>query len=448
VEDALEEADQAVTGALVAAAMTVAVLDDRPDKGRQVSVAPFYLYMFTRLRKTIAEYPSQFWLIVVGLFISSTGASMIWPFMLIYVSELLNLSLSTAGILITINAVTGLFASFIAGAVSDKLGRKLVMIVSLSVNGIGYLVMSQAQSYLGFALIMVLMGASNPLYQVGSDAMLADIIIPEKRTNAYAIIRMVNNAGIAVGPALGGFVAARSYTYAFLGAALGMLTYSLLLFFRGHETLKKAYNLEKDTWIKSLGSYSQVFRDRPYIAFALLIGIGLVAPAMLWTLFAVYTKQNFGLPENLYGWLPTTNALMCVFLQLFVTQITRRFRSLPVIAVGMLIYAIGVGSVALMNSFWGFWASMVLMTFGELTLIPTVSKYIADLAPADKRGRYMSFYWFSWGIARGAAPLIGGFLNDWVGPRSIWIGGLTIGLVSTIGLFIYSARKRHLKHAE
>jgi MFS family permease len=399
--------------------------------------------MLNRLRNTIAEYPSQFWLMVIGLFISSAGASMIWPFLMIYVSEKLSLSLSAVSTLITINAITGLFASFIAGVVSDKLGRKLVMIVSLAVNGIGYLVMSQANSYLGFAFIMVLMGASNPLYQVGSDAMLADMIAPEKRTNAYAIIRMINNAGIAVGPAMGGFLATRSYTYAFLGAAIGMLTYSLLLFFRARETLNKAYQSEKETWTESLGGYSRVFRDHPYAVFALLVGIGLIAPSMLWTLFAVYTKQNFGFPEYLYGWLPTTNALMCVFVQFPVTQVSHRFRPLPVIGVGMLIYALGVGSVALMNSFWGFWASMVLMTFGELTLIPTVSKYIADLAPADMRGRYMSFYWFAWGIARGAAPLIGGFLNDNISPRSIWIGGLTIGLSSTIGLFIFSARKRN-----
>jgi MFS family permease len=58
------------------------------------------------------------------------------------------------------------------------------------------------------------------------------------------------------------------------------------------------------------------------------------------------------------------------------------------------------------------------------------------------RGRYMSVYWFAWAIARGAAPLIGGFLNDNISPRSIWIGGLTIGLVSAIGLFILSARER------
>lgn len=88
---------------------------------------------------------------------------MIWPFLMIYVSEQLSLSLSTVSTLITINAIMGLFASFIAGALSDKLGRKLVMIISLTVNGIGYLLMSQAHSYLGFAFLMVLMGASNPL---------------------------------------------------------------------------------------------------------------------------------------------------------------------------------------------------------------------------------------------------------------------------------------------
>ena len=115
------------------------------------------------------------------------------------------------------------------------------MVISLAVNGIGYLFMSQAHTYARFALIMLLMGAANPLYQVGSDAMLADMIPSEKRTNAYAIIRMVNNAGIALGPALRGFIASRSYAYAFAGAASGMITYSLLLAFRARETLNKAY---------------------------------------------------------------------------------------------------------------------------------------------------------------------------------------------------------------
>ena len=154
---------------------------------------------------------------------------------------------------------------------------------------------------------------------------------------------------------------------------------------------------------------------------------------MLWILLPVHAKANFGLPENLYGWLPTTNAVMCVVLQYPVTALTRRYKPLLIAALGMLVYALGTGSVALMTDFRGFWISMVVLTMGELILVPTSSKYVADLAPADLRGRYMSIYWLSWGLARTLAPLIGGLLNDRLGGQAIWLGGLTVGATSAFG---------------
>jgi MFS family permease len=174
------------------------------------------------------------------------------------------------------------------------------------------------------------------------------------------------------------------------------------------------------------------------MTFVTLVSLGLIAPTMLWILMPVYAKTNFGIPENLYGWIPTTNALMCVFIQYFVTLITRKRPALTVVAGGMFIYALGAGSVALMSSFWGFWLSMVILTFGELALVPTASKYVADSSPASLRGRYMSIYWLGWGLARTLSPLIGGFLNDAIAPRAIWMGGLLIGLSSSLGLFLLS----------
>jgi MFS family permease len=58
-----------------------------------------------------------------------------------------------------------------------------------------------------------------------------------------------------------------------------------------------------------------------------------------------------------------------------------------------------------MNGFWGFWLSMVIITFGELASVPTASKYVVDLAPAELRGRYMAVYWLGWGLARTISPL-------------------------------------------
>jgi MFS family permease len=399
----------------------------------------------TKLQSLFHEYPRQYWLMIAGIVISTAGGSMICPFMLIYASGKLDLPLSAVATLISINAGTGIFASFLAGSLADKIGRKVVMIASLAINGIAYFFMMSAETYLQFAALMFFIGLSNPLYQVGADAMLADMIPSEKRTDAYAINRIANNAAFALGPAVGGFLAGRSYDFAFYGAAAGFLSYAVLLFFLARETLGDAKEQERKLGIKQVSDaprgYLHVLTDGNYMSFVFAIAIGLVAPMLVWILMPVYAKTNYGVPESQYGWIPTTNAVMCVFVQYLVTRVTRKYRTLPVSAVGMLIYAVGAGSVVLMSGFWGFWTSMVILTFGELTLIPVASKYVADHSPADLRGRYMSVYWFGWGLARTAAPLIGGFLNDNISPRAIWIGGLTLGLISTFAIFLLSKRE-------
>jgi MFS family permease len=397
--------------------------------------------MLQKGRQLYYEYPSQYWLMITGVVISTAGGSLIWPFLLIYASAKLNLPLSTVATLISINAGTSLISSFLAGTLADKIGRKVVMNFSLTLNGIAYFFLMRAETYSQFVILMILVGLSNPLYQVGADAMLADMIPSEKRTDAYAISRIANNAAFALGPAIGGFLAATSYNLAFYGAATGYIAYSLLLFFLAHETLEKLKapkNQMESEQAQRQEGYERVFQDRGYMLFVFLISIGLIASMMVWILMPVYAKTNFGIPENLYGWIPTTNALMCVFIQYPVTQVSRRYKTLPVTAIGMLIYAVGAGSVALMSHFWGFWLSMVILTFGELVIVPTASKYVADLAPANLRGRYMGVYWLGWGLARTLAPLIGGFLNDALAPRAIWIGGLIIGLTSVTGLTVLS----------
>jgi MFS family permease len=110
------------------------------------------------------------------------------------------------------------------------------------------------------------------------------------------------------------------------------------------------------------------------------------------------------------------------------------------LAAGSFFYALGVGSVALGNGFWGFWASMVIMTIGELILIPTATTFVADLAPAEMRGRYMSIYGLTWGIATGVGPVLGGFLNDNLGPITIWIGAFIIGMAGTAGFLFLLPR--------
>ena len=111
-------------------------------------------------------------------------------------------------------------------------------------------------------------------------------------------------------------------------------------------------------------------------------------------------------------------------------------------AVGACFYAIAVGSVGLGQGFWAFWMSMVVMSVGELMIMPTASTYIANLAPTDMRGRYMSFFSLSWGVAAGLAPLIGGNLGDAFGPQVTWFGGAFVGIMAALGFTILAVRSR------
>jgi len=398
--------------------------------------------MINNLRTAAREYPRQFWLLFTGLVISAVGSSMVWPFLTIYLTKRLQLPLLTVASLFTINAVCDLAFSFISGPIVDRFGRKWVMIISLVGNGAVNVLMAGASSLGVFAVLMGLNGVVNPLYRVGADAMLADMIAPGRRPEAYSVIRMGNNLGISLGPMLGGLVVASSYATAFMMAASGLIFYGVLLIFMAKETLVRG----QATGGEQGAGYGQVLKDRHFLSFSGAVAVNTIVAAMMWQLTAVYTNTNYGISESLYGLLPTTNALMVVLLQYFVTRFTRRHPPLFMVALGALGYTLGAVCVMLASSFAGFWLSFVVMTLGEMTLVPTATTYVANMAPADMRGRYMSLYGTTWSIARAIGPAYGGFLNDNLGPKFIWLGAMAVGLVSVTWLAIMGRARTGKKY--
>jgi len=390
--------------------------------------------MLDSFKRAKQEYPRQFWLLFWGLLISTIGASMIWPFLMVYVSGRLNLPLTAAASIMTVNSAASIIFTFIAGPMTDKIGRKWVMIISLLGNGLVYLLYQGATTYWQFAVTAGLAGSFNPLFRVGADAMLADLIPEDKRIDAYSLLRLSNNLGVALGPTIGGFLASSSYSIAFYCAAAGMSTYGIMMWIFGKETIPAKTNdtVEIEQTKLKLGGYNIIFRDRPYMQFIAAFTLIQISSALVWILLSVYTKQQFGMPEKLYGFLPATNGIMIVLLQLWVTGQTRKYSSHGMLAVGSAFYGIATFTIAFMTGFWGFWFSMVLMTIGEMILVPTSSTFAANMAPVDMRGRYMSLYSLTWGLSTGIGPVLGGLLSDNLGPRFIWIGGGLIGMISVL----------------
>ncbi|MBC7233139.1 MAG: MFS transporter [Chloroflexi bacterium] len=395
-----------------------------------------FVYIYQRIKQS-ADYPRQFWFLFWGMLISSAGVSMIWPFMTIYIRQKLGVPITAIGLMLSLNFIGGLVTGAIAGPAVDRFGRKGAMVLGLAIGSVVLMAMSMAGTLWLWVIVMLVNGAFAPLYRIGSDAMIADLVEPDRRAGAYALLRLSANAGIALGPSVGGFVATASYALAFYIAATAYFIFMLAILFFVVETAPQRQALDQ---LQVDTSYGPILRDRSFLTFCAMYTLAVMAYSLIMVLLPVYSKENFGVPENQYGFIMATNAAMVVLFQYSITRVTKRYYHLSVLAIGSLFYALGVGSVAWDWSFATFLLSMVILTIGEMILVPTAITLTANLAPADKRGRYMSIYHLAWGIAYGIGPVVGGILNDKVAPVAIWYGGMVMGLVAALG-FTLLARK-------
>ena len=195
------------------------------------------------------------------------------------------------------------------------------------------------------------------------------------------------------------------------------------------------------------GGYLQILKDRVFIILLGGFTLNRVCTSILWLMLAVYAKHNYGLSESMFGFIPTTNAVMVIVFQLMVTKQVNRFRAEKALIAGSLIYAIAVFSIAFGTGFWWFWLCMVLATVGEMILVPTTTTYTSRLAPVEMRARYMSLYALTWGIGSALGPLIAGFTNDYISPQAMWYAAGLIGLAG-FGVFWWVARAKNRKMPE
>jgi len=94
--------------------------------------------MFSGIKRKILTYPRQFWLIAGLMMLAWMFFSLIWSYLLLYISQKMGQTLSAVAWLMTLNAIVGMAASFLGGAIADRFARKGVMVFSLLFSGVGW----------------------------------------------------------------------------------------------------------------------------------------------------------------------------------------------------------------------------------------------------------------------------------------------------------------------
>ncbi len=396
----------------------------------------------TQKYKNRAQYPYQFWLLFWGVLINRASVSMLWPFLTIYMYQKLGVPLTTVTLLLTVRAIAGIISTTIVGSVMDRFGRKRAMVFSLIASAGVFIGMAVADTLQAWVVLLALHGMVLPIFNIGVNTMVADLVESGQRAPAYALIRMISNTGIAVGPVVGGALALISFELIFLITAVVYVVLSVLVSVLIHETLPKQKR-KRDEPAENSG-YGFILRDRFFLGFCAAYFLVLMGYTQAFSLLPVYVSENFGLLSNEYSLLITVNAGMVVFFQYAITHFTVRYRAQPVILIGAVIYAVGLFSVALGFRLPHFMLSMAIITLGELIINPTATTLVADRAPTTMRARYLGIFSLGYPVASGIGPVIGGYLNDTVAPVAIWYGA---GIMAIVGVFGFMLVARQFSDA-
>jgi MFS family permease len=376
--------------------------------------------LLSRLR----ALPRPAWILFLGTFLNKFG-TFVLPFLTLYLTQR-GFSLNDAGLAISAYGTGGLIASVLGGHLADAIGRRKTIALSMFSVAAAMALLSQSKSLPAIIAATFLAALTGELYRPASSALLADLVPPHLRVTAYAAYRMAFNAGFAFGPATAGFLAARGYFWLFAGDAATSVLFGLIALAalpRGLPSRSGPTAWSGD--IKALAGDGKFLR--------VLCGAFCIALVFLQisSTFSLHVTR-LGFPAATYGLILSLNGLLVVFCELPLTSVTRRFPARAVMAAGYLLIGAGFALDAFAHSVPALVACVVIFTLGEMVSMPVSSAYVADLAPARLRGRYMGVYSLTWSAALIFAPQMGLRLFG-LGPAALW---LTCGALAALAAAI------------
>lgn len=380
----------------------------------------------TTLLQDLASLPGQYWILFGGTLVNRFG-NFVMPFLVIYL-KMRGHAESGIGLVIGAYGAGGLCAGIVGGYLSDRIGRKPVMILSCAGSAAFMLLLSQAESMPAFIMTTFMMGLFSGIYGPAAGALIADLIPPELRVRAFACQRWAINMGFAAGMATAGFMAKHSFTTLFVADAATTVLLGLTILFglKPKPVAKSAKG--KQGWSHAL---QHMKGNTPFQLASLAAFLILISFMQMSSSFSLQITEGAGLDERTYGFLMALNGIMIGCIELPMIGFIQRFSPVRTIAAGYALIGIGMGINCLGASLPLLVASMVIFTIGEMISMPVSSGYMASLAPDEMRGRYQGVMSITWGSATMVGPSLG-LMAYHFSPPLLWVGVMVSALIAAL----------------
>jgi len=410
--------------------------------------------MLTRLKRIYAEFPPLFWIIVGTLFIDSIGSTLLFPFFALYITQKFGVGMTEAGVLLGMSSLFGLIGSIIGGALTDRFGRRQLILFGLVFSALSSLLFGLAWNVRILYFLVVLVGLLSRVSAPAQDAMMADILPESKRQEAFGITRVVFNYAWIVGTALGGLIAAQSFLALFIVDAVLSLTVAVILFRFLPET-KPAFPSDTEpkksaSFLRTAAGYRIVLRDLAYVGFTVAGMIVLIVYQQQYGALAVFLRDVHGISSKSYGLMLSITGLEVVLFQIWISRTLRKYPPFLMMTLGALFFMVGFVMIGFVRGFAFFLAAVMIATIGEMIFFPTNKALAANFAPAEMRGRYMAVYDLGWTLPATVGPAAAGLILDNYDPNLLWyLGGIlcVISAISFYALHLWLGRQKRFSPA-
>ncbi|WP_335036502.1 MDR family MFS transporter [Nostoc sp.] len=391
----------------------------------------------SQLSSWLPSIHPQIWIFAIGRFLSEVGTGCTLFYAPIFFVNQVGLSATSVGVALGSASISGIVGRIVGGSLADSehWGRRRTLLLATAISAIASLVLATTNNFTILVIGSLISGLGIGFYWPAAESVVADASQIDNRRETFAIARLADNLGLAIGIVLAGFFIALvgSYRWLFVIDAISFMLFFGVVYVGISETEQQQTGESEK--IELFASWMAVLSDRRFLVYIAVNIFFTIYISQIHSTLPLYFK-NFVIKSTSEGFAQTTISVLfawhlvfAIICQLPVTSILKRCSHTLALTVSAILWAIGFGFIwvsGIAPSHNLVWVILALGVFAVaiVSYTPSAASLVTELAPENQRGVYFSINALCWAVGSFIGHPLGGWALDrpQIITNSLWLG--------------------------